>query len=226
MKLPQLLENIGASVDEELLRRALTHSSYANENSGEGRCNERMEFLGDAVLDLVVSEHLFRRDDLPDEGVLSSVRASLVRTETLGRAARSLGLGEMLHLGRGERDSGGQCKVSILADTYEAVVAAVYLSCGLAAASAFVDESLQLSSCSDEGGMILDAKSTLEQVSQRRHQVTPRYEVVSRRGPDHAPSFTVRVSIAGEKMGIGSGKSKQKAEEAAAQDALRFMGIR
>ncbi len=226
MQLMRLLQEVGARVDEDLLRQALTHSSYANENSDEGYSNERMEFLGDAVLELIVSEGLYRQGALFDEGVLSSVRASIVRTETLASAARTLRLGQMLRLGRGERESDGRCKVSILADTYEAVVAAVYLSCGLKTASAFVRRSLNLSCRCIDGGMVLDAKSTLEQVAQRRHQVTPHYNVVSRKGPDHAPRFTVEVSIADSKMGSGSGKSKQKAEEAAAEDALSLMGIR
>ncbi len=226
MDLMELLKEMDARVDEDLLRQALTHSSYANENSDEGHSNERMEFLGDAVLELIVSDRLYRQRALEDEGALSSVRASIVRTESLGAAARTLGLGEMLRLGRGEREHGGQSKISILADTYEAVVAAVYLGCGLETASAFVQKSLHLSEREANGDVVLDAKSSLEQVAQREHHANPHYDVVCRKGPDHAPHFTVEVSVEGEIMGCGSGKSKQKAEEAAAREALRFMGIR
>ncbi len=222
MKIRETLCRLDIDVDETLLQQALTHSSFANENPGSGASNERMEFLGDAVLELVVSDHLFRLEPSRDEGVLSSMRASLVREGTLASAARRLQLGPELRLGRGERAEEGERKPSLLADALEAVIAAVFLSEGLSAAHRFVAHALHLSDQSIPSP-VLDAKSELEQWAQRHRNVTPCYEVVRRDGPDHDPRFTVAVSISGEVLGTGIGSSKQRAQAAAAGCALRTM---
>lgn len=220
MKLMDLLDDLDIVVDRDLLKEALTHSSYVNEHPNHGPPNERLEFLGDAVLDLVVSEHLFRLKPARDEGTLSSLRASIVRTETLARAAENLQLGQMLQLGKGEKSGGGGFKSSILADAFEAVVAAVYLSVGLESTISFINEILNLPETADDGP-ILDAKSQLEQWAQRKYGIPPSYEVVQRKGPDHAPVFMVRVLVGGTVCGYGNGPSKQKAEENAAKDVLK-----
>ncbi len=222
MKMPDLLQKLGITIEEDLLREALTHSSHAHEFPAGGPSNERLEFLGDAILDLVVSEHLFRLRPARDEGTLSSLRAAVVREATLAEAAETLGLGDMLRLGRGERAAGGDTKPSILADAFEAVVAALYLSAGLPAATEFVLSVVPLPESGDEIP-VLDAKSELAQWTQSCSGYLPEYEIVDRQGPDHAPCFTVRVSVGDEAMAIGRGTSKQRAEEAAAANALNFL---
>ncbi len=222
MKLPDLLLRLNMTIDEKYLQEALTHSSHAHEFPAKGPSNERLEFLGDAVVDLIVSEHLFLLRPAMDEGDLSSLRAAAVRESTLAETADTLGLGRMLHLGRGERAAGGARKPSILADAFEAVVAALYLSQGLEEAARFVLAVLPLPESGEECPS-LDAKSELAQWTQRNRARLPAYEILRKEGPDHAPSFTVCVSIDEEDLAIGRGTSKQEAEEAAAANALNFL---
>ncbi len=225
MRLYDVLEDLDISLDDQLLRCALTHSSYANENPQEGPSNERLEFLGDAVLDLIVSESLYRRDPLADEGTLSSLRSLLVRAETLARIGEQLQLAQALRLGHGELLGGGTEKRSILADAFEAVVAAIYLGGGMEDASRFLRETL-LSSLPDGATRTLSAKSELEHWAQRDGGQSPRYVVIERSGPDHAPRFSVEVIVTGRRLGAGEGSSKRRAEESAAEDALRSLGVR
>ena len=225
MRLEDLLEHLGIEVDEVLLSRALTHSSWVNEHPGEGPSNERMEFLGDAVLGAVISEELFRRHPDLNEGALSAMRSAVVRAETLATAAESLGIGERLLLGRGESISGGQRKESVLSNAFEAVVAAVYLSAGLEAAADFIRAALSNPMDSAPGDALRpDPKSALDRYAQLEGKDIC-YRIVGREGPDHDPRFTVEVCLDGRAVSRATEGSKQRAEERAAIEALNRLGI-
>jgi ribonuclease-3 len=224
--LGKLCRKLGvAFTDQGLLQQALIHTSYANERKGDSsQHNERLEFLGDAVLDLVISEYLYRRfGDLP-EGELTKARATVVCEPALAGRAKAIGLGEHLLLGRGEAASGGRERISILADAFEAVIGAVYLDRGLAAAADFV-----LTQLADElarvakGNYPQDYKTLLQEVVQRNSDSKLIYEVVDERGPDHSKVFVVAVYVGGNKLGEGSGRSKKEAEQKAACKALAVM---
>jgi len=206
--------------DAALLERALTHKSYANENRLAGH-NERMEFLGDAVLNLAVSEQLMDARPQAPEGELSRIRALIVSEPSLAGAARTIGLGEFLRLGRGEEQSGGRDKDSLLADSFEALVAALYLDGGIGAAAAFIErlfrEAVRTAGAS---GPAADHKTALQELCQERLKVLPEYQVVSESGPDHQKQFTVRLSVRGEVLGTGTGRSKKEAEQRAAKEAM------
>jgi ribonuclease-3 len=205
-----------------LLREALTHKSYLNEVRGsEESDNERLEFLGDAVLDLVVSEYLLHAFPEAAEGELSKLRARLVSEKTLSRVAEKIGLGGQLRLGRGEMKTQGRSKPSILADALEAVLAGVYLDGGLDAAvtcvkAAFSDE---LASC-DRSLAKGDFKTDLQEICQREFEMLPKYRTIRETGPDHEKLFEVEILIGGERYGVGIGKSKKEAEQMAARQAL------
>jgi ribonuclease-3 len=208
--------------DAALLERALVHSSYVNENPQAGlESNERLEFLGDAVLGLAVADDLFTTHPEMDEGKLTELRTHLVRRDTLAKAARRLRLGGELRLGRGEESGGGRNRPTNLSHAYEAVVGAIFLDSGFEAARAFVLRSLR-----DELEQIgerafpADPKSRLQELSQARHQATPQYRMVKAEGPDHARRFTFEVLLEGNVVGKGRGKSKQEAEKEAARKAL------
>jgi ribonuclease-3 len=208
--------------DKTLLQRALTHRSYLNENPNYPlEDNERLEFLGDAVLDFVTAEHLYHRFPEMSEGQLTSLRAALVRTDMLAYFAAALDLGELIFLGRGEEEHGGRARSAILCDCYEALVGALYLDQGLEAARAFAVEALQLALppiLEDETDK--DAKSLLQELSQKYRRITPTYRTVADRGPDHAKEFTIAAMIGRETYGLGAGASKQVAAQAAAKAAL------
>ena len=195
----------------------------ANEEGGSGLANERLEFLGDAVLDLVVSELLMEANPDVDEGVLSRARAAAVNATALAQRARDLGLGGFVRLGRGERRAGGADKPSILADTFEALLGALYLDAGLAAVRTLVERELALGSASDD---LRDAKTRLSEQVQQGGGEVPRYRTVAERGPDHAKEFEVEVSVADEVLGRGSGSSKRSAEQCAAQRALEWLAAK
>ncbi len=208
--------------DPALLRQALVHTSYLNENPGiDVGSNERLEFLGDAALGVVVAQELYREYPDVDEGRLTELRAHLVRRDTLARAAARFDLGEYLQLGRGEDAAGGRKRPTNLARAYEALVGAIFLDGGLTKVRAFVKRTLkpELSSLR-MGGMPHDPKSRLQEVIQSRWQTTPTYKLVRTEGPDHARRFTVQVQINGRPLGTGEGRSKQMAEKEAAQEAL------
>lgn len=211
-------------VDHDLLRRALTHRSWSSEHGGAPH-NERLELLGDAVLDLAVTAALHALDPVADEGVLSRRRSLLVREETLAAAAREVDLGRELRLGRGEAASGGADKDSLLADALEAVVGAVFLTAGYEVAAELVVRLLDARLASDATGGPgdatgpVDAKTALQERLAARRMPVPEYRT-SRDGPDHAPTFVADVLVDGEVLGTGSGRSKKAAAQAAAQQAL------
>lgn len=206
--------------DRALLVCALTHRSFANEHRREGsRDNERLEFLGDAVLDLAVGHMLMERYPALREGQLSVARAQVVSEEALSELAIDLALGDWLYLGKGERRSGGQRKPSILADAMEAVIAAVYLDGGFTAAWALVGRLFASSIGSVEETDFYDFKTRLQELAQAGLHATPAYRVLSTRGPDHAKIFEVSVEIAGREWARASGRSKKRAEQRAAANA-------
>jgi ribonuclease-3 len=205
-----------------LLQQALVHSSYVNENPQIApESNERLEFLGDAVLGLVVADDLFAAYPDQDEGQLTELRTHLVRRDTLAKAARRLKLGEEMLLGRGEEGGGGRARPTNLSHAYESVVGAIFLDGGLSAARKFVRSSLgpELQAMR-ERAFPVDPKSRLQELSQSRFQMPPHYRLVQAEGPDHARSFTIEVLVNGKVSGTGSGRSKQDAEKEAAQEAL------
>ncbi len=206
-----------------LLDEALTHKSYVNEQKDRNsQDNERLEFLGDAVLSLIISEHVVAA--LPDasEGELSKLKARLVSEVSLARAARSLGLGPLLRLGRGEELNQGRDKNSLLANAFEAVLAAIYLDGGLAAARAFAvracaGELEQLGNAEEAQG---DYKTQLQEWCQKRYETLPQYVTVRESGPDHQKLFEVQVTIRGDIAGAGAGRTKKEAEQVAAKQAV------
>ena len=205
-----------------LLEQSLVHSSYINENPHFAPgSNERLEFLGDAVLDLVIAERLYH--DLPSstEGELTKLRADLVRRDSLAYAAKAIRLGDFLYLGKGEEASGGRHKPLNLAGGLEAVIAAIFFDQGSAAAREFILRLFEkeLEKLVMKGGET-DYKSQLQEYIQAREQQTPAYHVVEARGPDHDKRFTVEVKVGDTVLGRGTGKSKKVAETAAARSAL------
>lgn len=206
-------------------RAAVTHRSYVNEHPGEGlEDNERLEFLGDAVIDLAVSHRLMERFPGASEGELSKMRAAVVDEPGLAVLARSLELGSLLRLGRGEELTGGREKPSLLADALEAVVAAVYLEGGLPAVLGLVDRHLgEILDRAGAGTLDRDFKTQLQEVAQSRFRLAPRYRVVAELGPDHAKRFDVEVELRGEVVGRATGRSKKDAEQAAARLALEAL---
>jgi ribonuclease-3 len=208
--------------DKTLLRRALTHRSYVNEYVDFPlQDNERLEFLGDAVLDFATAEYLYHRFPEMSEGQLTSLRAALVRTETLAGFAAELGLGEYIFLGRGEEEHGGRTRPAILCDCYEALVGAIYLDQGMEATKAFISGNIQSAILRIlENDTDKDPKSLLQEMSQKYKRTTPTYRTVAERGPDHAKEFTVAAMIGRETYGLGEGNSKQMAAQEAARVAL------
>lgn len=201
---------------------ALTHKSYANEHRDDPRVdNERLEFLGDAVVDLAVSHRLMERFPNANEGELSKMRALIVHEEGLAEVARTLALGELLLLGRGEELTGGRTKSSVLADALEAVIGAVYLGSGMPAALAVADRLFgpALVRLIDGGGGE-DSKTLFQEAAQERFKLVPRYRVVAESGPDHDKLFDVEVAVGSEIYARASGRSKKEAEQAAAREAL------
>ena len=223
MTLENLQENLGYRFrDESLLRGALYHSSYANEHRNENIVsNERLEFLGDAVLGFVSAEFLYSRFPNAPEGELTRIRAALVREESLFEVAQALQLGECLMLGKGEESGGGRQRPSILADCTEAVFAAVYLDGGMDCARDLIHRVL-LSKGDIEvaESRRRDYKTELQELVQRKPHQVLRYELVGQSGPDHAKVFTVAVLLNGDPVGEGSGHSKKEAEQASARAAL------
>jgi ribonuclease III len=209
---------LGTGVDPALLEQALTHRSYAYEHGGLPT-NERLEFLGDAVLGLVVTDLLYRRHPDLAEGALAKLRASVVSSRALADVARGLGLGRFLRLGRGEETTGGRDKGSILADTTEALIGAVYLDRGLPAATALVTALVgPLLTAAVEDGAALDWKTALQELTASLGRGAPSYDV-SEDGPDHAKHFAARVRLGDEVVGTGEGRSKKEAEQRAAEVA-------
>lgn len=218
-----LTEKLGVSFHSiALLEEALIHSSYINENPHITlRDNERLEFLGDAVLELIVAEKLYQSCDSSDEGELTILRAALVKRDTLAVVAKRLALGEFLFLGKGEEAGGGRRKTVNLACAMEAVIGAIYLDRGWNTTRKVVLKIFepQLKEVI-ERGVAIDYKSSLQEIVQARQQVTPTYHVIAETGPDHDKIFTVEVKAADRLLGAGKGKSKKLAELEAARLAL------
>jgi len=209
--------------DKTYIQTALTHSSFANEHK-EFNYNERLEFLGDSVLGLVVSDYLFRaRNDLP-EGKLTRLRANVVCEESLSAVARKINLGDHLFLGKGEKASGGSDRDSILADATEAVIAAIYLDGGFDQARDFILSNLRDTIAKNiDGNIFRDYKTILQEIIQGNNGKIS-YKLVGESGPDHNKEFEMQVKCGQDTIGIGKGKNKKEAEKEAARDALVKMG--
>lgn len=223
----RLLDALGHEFrDRGLLLEAITHRSFVNEHGGFGkppiRDNERLEFLGDAVLDLVVSAELMRRFEGAREGELSRMRAAIVHEAALARLARRIHLGQALRLGRGEELSGGRDRPSLLADAFEAIVAAVYLDAGLDRAEEVLLPLIDF--LPGERLADTDPKTELQQRLQAVHKSAPRYRVVSEDGPEHDKRFVVEVTLEEEVLGTGTGRTKKQAEQQAAAGVLSLLG--
>ncbi|WP_461109955.1 ribonuclease III [Tessaracoccus terricola] len=222
-RLTQQLEELGVHVDTQLFELACTHRSYAYENGGIPS-NERLEFLGDAVLQIVVTEHIFNTYPELAEGELAKLRASVVSTYALAKVARELELGGHILLGKGEVATGGNDKSSILADTTEAIIGAVHLSGGADASARFVHALLdERIAQSQADGEYADFKTSLQELAARNGWGLPVYEVVGT-GPDHQRVFTATVVVDGQPRGAGTAPSKKLAEQRAATIAYRALG--
>lgn len=221
-----LAKKIGLSFNDfDLLIEALTHRSYLNEHKEySGNHNERLEFLGDAVLELAVTDFLFKKFPAKPEGELTSYRAALVNTISLAESAQMLGINDYLLLSKGEAKDTGRARDVILADALEAIIGAIYLDHGLKNAEEFIAKNLYgkiddiISKRSYQ-----DPKSRFQEIAQEKHGKTPSYETLSEVGPDHDKRFTVGVFIGSEEIARGDGKSKQEAEQSAAEAGLNVM---
>lgn len=220
--LNELEEKIGVNfTNKELIKTAFVHRSYINEHKSVKEHNERLEFLGDAVLELVVTEHLYGNFPNP-EGDLTNWRSALVKTESISEAAKELGFEDYLLLSRGEASSTGRARQLILANSFEAVIGAVYLDKGYEASKEFIQKFLiiKLPKIIEEK-LYIDPKSNFQELAQEKESITPRYEVISEDGPDHAKIFTVAAKVGEKEWGRGMGSSKQIAQQEAAKDALK-----
>jgi ribonuclease-3 len=210
--------------NQNLLRQVFVHRSYLNENVGfDLDHNERLEFLGDAVLELIVTQYLYENYKNP-EGELTNWRAALVKGPSLAEVAKNLSMGEYLYLSRGEEKTGGKSRQLILANSFEALIGAIYLDQGFEKARRFVEKYLlyKLKDILDKK-LYIDPKSKLQELTQESMGTTPSYKVLAEYGPDHAKSFTVGVYLKDKLIGQGSGSSKQSAEQSAASSALEAL---
>ncbi len=222
--LQPLIDRIGyAFRDTRLLRKALTHSSYANEERHQCESYERLEFLGDSVLGFITARHLYEHDRGP-EGELSKLRAAVVCEKALCGYSKQLGLGEFMRLGRGEARNGGAERPSILADMYEAVLAAIYLDGGLEPAERFVLRFIIPEIDNQRRRRFRDNKTALQEIVQQNPGESLEYVLVGASGPDHDKVFTVELHLNSNVIGRGRGHSKKEAEQEAAREALRLMG--
>ncbi len=223
---PDARPRLPAFRDPSLLRRAFTHRSYINEHPEAFEDNERLEFLGDAVLDFVTASYLYNRLPEMKEGRLTRLRAALVRTEQLAEFAVELELGPAIRLGRGEEESGGRLRKSLLCDAFEAVIGAYFLDSGIDAVRALVEPlfnpALERILRAEQDS---DAKSRLQEWAQADRGQTPRYTIIDNSGPDHERVFTAQVFVGEVLCGQGSGLNKRSAEQAAALEALGRLGL-
>lgn len=215
--LSQLFKN------EKLLKQALTHRSWVNENSDHQGTNERLEFLGDAILEFIISKEIYDKFPKEEEGYLTALRANLVNTKNLASVATKLEIGKMILLSKGEEDGGGRNNSSLLADTVEAIIGALFLDQGLQASEKFVIENILVDVQEKASLPLKDPKSLLQEKVQSKGLPAPRYIVVSEVGPDHNKEFTIEVHIDGKPEATGIGKSKSEAEQDAAFNALKTM---
>ena len=228
-KLSELEKAIGYSFkNKDHLVRALTHSSYSNEAKSRGEmieCNERLEFLGDSVLSLIVTAYLFERYENSVEGELSKIRSFTVSEKPLARYAREIGLGEYLFLGKGEDQTNGRDRPSIISDVFEALIAAIYLDSGFDAAKEFVlPFAIKNVDVIEKEHLTIDYKSMLQQIVQQEQGEILEYELISESGPAHDREFYVVAKLNNNRIGSGRGKSKRAAEQNAAKEALKLFG--
>ena len=210
--------------DKELLIEALSHSSYANEKRKGRNSNERLEFLGDSVLSIVVSQYLFEHFTHLPEGELTKIRASLVCEKSLYEFAKQIDLGDHILLGKGEENTGGRERVSILADAFEAVIAAVFLDGGLEAARRHILKFIPKDIDDRKPVSFSDHKTILQEIIQKNPEEKVEYKLVGQSGPDHNKAFKVQVRLNSNVIGTGIGRSKKEAEQMAAKEALELMG--
>lgn len=213
-KLQSLFKN------QELLTQALTHKSWVNEHKKQRESNERLEFLGDAVLEFIVSKELYIKLPDKEEGFLTSLRANLVNTTNLANIAKKLNVGKLLFLAKGEEESGGRQNPSLLADTVEAIIGALFLDQGIEPVYEFISKQIIAEIPDKLSKPLKDAKSRLQEYIQAQKLPTPKYKVIEESGPDHNKKFIVEVSVNSKSLGKGVGKSKSTAEQKAAEDAL------
>ncbi|MEX2028535.1 MAG: ribonuclease III, partial [Candidatus Curtissbacteria bacterium] len=207
--------------NQDLLRTAFIHRSYLNEHKDfKGDSNERLEFLGDSVLSLLVSQFLFRELPKSTEGELTQLRASLVRTETLATLSQNLTLGQYLFLAKGEEESGGRDSRTILANTFESLIGAIFLDQGIDQAQKFIEKNILSSWRKLAQAAATDNKSKLQEILQRKYHLSPTYKLIKTWGPDHDRSFEVGVYKKEELLGSGLGKNKQTAAQSAAENAI------
>lgn len=207
--------------NKELLATAFTHRSYINEHRSVNEHNERLEFLGDAVLELVVTDHLY--NNYPDpEGVLTNWRSAIVKTESISEAAKDLNFEEHIRLSKGEKKGTLRARQIILANNFEAVIGAIYLDQGFEVAASFINKNLvyKLPEIIETKAYI-DPKSKIQELVQEKESITPNYKVISEEGPDHEKTFTIGIYVGEKLLGEGKGASKQSAEQMAAADALK-----
>lgn len=213
-KLENLFKNI------EFFKNALTHKSWVNENPKKRESNERLEFLGDAILEFIVSKEIYAKLPKKEEGYLTALRASLVNTVNLAKLAERLKVGKMLYLSKGEEETGGRKNPSILANTVEAIIGALYLDGGISAAEKFIKDNLLSELPQKTSQPLKDAKSRLQELVQAKGFPAPKYNVIEEKGPDHSKIFTVEVVVNNKAWAKGSGKNKSEAAQSAAQKAL------
>ena len=207
--------------DLSLLKQAFIHRSFLNETKSELLSNERLEFLGDSVLSFITSTYLYNLRKEDAEGELTSLRAYIVKTKSLAEAAKKLELGKYLKLSKGEELGGGRANAQLLANTYEALIGAIFLDQGIETVRDFIHNNLlALFESEIKFGPPKDAKSQLQEVVQEKFKQSPLYKILDTKGPDHAKEFVVGVFIQNEKLGLGKGNNKQEAEEQAAKKAL------
>lgn len=226
MTFEDLEKNTGVTfTDKELLRNAFYHRSYLNEARHIKHSNERLEFLGDAVLSFLTSNFLYKEYPEFPEGTLTNIRSGLVKTKSLADVAVTLQLGELLMLSHGEEDSGGRRNISLLADCFEAFLGAMFLDQGIETAKVFLEKYLFPNAHEIvETKSYIDFKSLLQEIIQQESRISPTYRVARSEGPDHAKTFWIEVVVGDKVLGTGSGKSKQEGEQAAASSALEKMG--
>ena len=210
--------------NKKLLKQALTHSSYANEGKKHLQNNERLEFLGDSVLSIVVAEHLFRNFKHIPEGELTRLRASLVCEQALFEFSQKIHLGDYLLLGKGEENTGGRERPSIVSDAFEAVIAAVFLDGGIEEAKRYVLSFIPDDLTPEMAHSLADYKTALQEIIQQNREEKVEYVLTSESGPDHNKTFEIEVRLNSNVIGRGKGKSKKQAEQNAAKEALTLMG--
>jgi len=206
--------------DKSLLDLALTHRSWVNEHKGERPSNERLEFLGDAILEFIASKEIYNQFPNKEEGYLTVLRANLVNTVALAMVAKKLDLGTELFLSKGEVDGGGRINISLLADTVEAIIGAIFIDRGISDAEKFIKANLLSDVSKKASEPLKDAKSQLQELVQAKGFPAPKYQVTEESGPDHDKKFVIEVIVKGETWGKGAGKSKGEAEQEAARQVL------